>query len=1394
MLAERLLWCLNSLPSRDAERELLEFRARPDVWELCFGIINSPSGTTSDALLVFAAQTLHATARRPTTLAVATSFLSHGLLQTLGGMAAAAPPGQAPSHMGRLLCSALAALGLREPACLTSLLSAALAQLPMPYALQLLLAVGEEGEALQARSGDEVEATAAAQTVLREDLGPHVLSWLASAAAALEQPPHAPHADHGATSSAAQGVRLALVRCTAAWVRLGCLYGAACAAAAVQGLVGALLRGAHPAAAAAAATAALGRGGEASLHHEACTALCDVIEYGPDALLRALQPPMLQLATATGAAAAGGQPRPSSGSSGVSSMHSGAADETMTDVTYDVVQLVASYATARMSELAEACRAVQQQSMPGGGAATPAAAAAEGSALVAALAGLAALPAVTSAGYPVAWPAQQALADLALACLAEEGQAGGARAGDRDEAGDAAAAPTDAMQQDAGPTGTAEGTDGVAGGGLWDDDGPGGGGGPDHCVPDLTLGPWPGLAPPLVHLYDHVLRAVLSCCAAWGMDEDGDHGGRGAPPPAGAGGGSPSVLGAGPCASQQEPRGLLALPPEVQETLATCLQACAGVVGQARQLATAAALLGQAGAPGCGRGTPAAEAGMGSTGPGWASGSGPSIGTAGGVTARVMAAMTAATAAVAACGRLPAAPLAAAGGSGDMQAAEAAASAAAVLLPIARFLGGGEAGSGGGPGPGPGWGNMTQPPSAANSAAALAPLRLHFCLALVGSGRAVLRAAALQSTSSGLAALCSLAHAALSGLASAASAAAAAQALRALTAAAAALGLAPPPSLAERLVDAAQSGAGGGDGNGAGLGSRAAARDLAHAAVAAVRLAAPSEPAPAHAVAAERQRLLERLLAPGLTLLAHAATAAAAGRPWPSLAPSCGAAIARHLRLMETALTALAQPGAAPTGPSLTAPSAGPGAEGLIAGGGAAPPGPAGLVEGEALARVFRGQAWPPLRTLLRHGASGAPLRPLCRCLAALLRAGPLGAAGAGGAASPEQQEAWVAEVVEVLALCMGRPGGKLLHEPFTALLEATEAPGGRGASGGGGGGAAAAAATALSPGLLTWQPQRRRLVVRAVLGVLSAEPAAGMAAAWRSADADPDAAECLLRLAAAAVRHGLAPSGCSSAAAAAAGSEEGVAAADRATAAALATAALRLAAASSGCNHKAVAAAALACTCAALAAVCGPGPGVSAGATLEGVGGADSAAASTAPREVVAAVVQQGPLVVTGLLGALLAPSPLPRLSKVASGLSALGALVALCYGIEQQHQHQRQQHQQLAQQGVRPSLYPHQQAPDAAVGACAGLLAGWLAAAAAALQLPEQEGAALCGSLAPLLAEAGAAAVGGRTGAGLSFGGGVGAAAELEESGAEAAAARVRHRKLWRLLRGVAERRLRA
>ena len=585
--------------------------------------------------------------------------------------------------------------------------------------------------------------------------------------------------------------------------------------------------------------------------------------------------------------------------------------------------------------------------------------------------------------------------------------------------------------------------------------------------------------------------------------------------------------------------------------------------------------------------------------------------------------------------------------------------------------------------------------------------------------------------------------------------------------------------------------------------------------------------------------LLQRLLGPALHCMSRAAAAVAAsstgavaapgggggggGTAWTRLGPVYNAALSRHLRLFEIALQPLGNSSAAAAAAAVDATasyhapfscSSGSGSS-LTAGQHPSP----GLREAAALAwsnavgGVFVSAGWPHLQALLvRGGAAGPFLAPLCRCLTPLLLqlTDTAGAGHGGGARLLQQQlqqqhmqqqqhhqhyqnlhqqphhgpgcagtEAFVSSVLVALAAAVGRPGARCVHEPLAALLEAAAVPsqnggcssGGSSSSGGGGsssgeGGAAGRArlnAAAAVMRLVRWllcdgvglpllaamdlqqhehhlqhpqHPQHHREqpqggartsmggsgcgsgvthggagagagTGRSPMGGGGAMAgcdaggvgagagtgvgvAAALAAEWRSADRDPDTAECLLRLATAAARYGLASGalslslrvsgGAASAAASSGGggggggpaadsdltvhrlyqgwctgADVGGSAGGRGggggavaygggggggggsisvqlfpepDAAAVAAAALRLAAACSGCEHKAVAAAALGCTCAVLETACAlPPPQQQQQQLLQ-------QQLQPGQRHLCGVVLQQGAVVAGGLLG----------------------------------------------------------------------------------------------------------------------------------------------------------------
>ncbi len=215
MAGEALLSYLLALQSpyssqqqrRDAEQQLLAFRARADAWDVCFNICAGASSAAAvaggDQLLLFAAQTLHACSKGSPFIDADSAGKSLSTMEELPRAADAggeglscsrqqrlldvllqwqaavaslhsfssapstfvpspAATGAGPACTGsggawagvtRFLCLALAALCVRSYHSLYQNLSAALQQLPLHLALQLLQAIGEEGEGLQARAG-----------------------------------------------------------------------------------------------------------------------------------------------------------------------------------------------------------------------------------------------------------------------------------------------------------------------------------------------------------------------------------------------------------------------------------------------------------------------------------------------------------------------------------------------------------------------------------------------------------------------------------------------------------------------------------------------------------------------------------------------------------------------------------------------------------------------------------------------------------------------------------------------------------------------------------------------------------------------------------------------------------------------------------------------------------------------------------------------------------------------------------------------------------------------------------------------------------------------------------------------------------------------------------------
>ncbi|GIM10473.1 hypothetical protein Vretimale_14005, partial [Volvox reticuliferus] len=406
------------------------------------------------------------------------------------------------------------------------------------------------------------------------------------------------------------------------------------------------------------------------------------------------------------------------------------------------------------------------------------------------------------------------------------------------------------------------------------------------------------------------------------------------------------------------------------------------------------------------------------------------------------------------------------------------------------------------------------------------------------------------------------------------------------------------------------------------------------------------------------------------------------------------------------------------------------------------------------------------------------------------------------GAADP-----WVVSVLEALAGCIGRPGGKHVYVPLAVALEACmrKSPAqlqlGKGSK--------------VPEGTADEELRRQRwaqrhatVVARTLYGILHGSVASELATSWRAADGDPDSAECVLRLATAAVRYGFqagfsAPAaagamppyldGAMDAATGAAGSS--LQGSPTTSAAGVAAVALRLAAASSGCNHRHVAAAALACTCAVLEAACDkplqsvaketenadlrPPVVAAAKPPWSNVGDGNGSSGMSVRSELLAVVMQLGPLITAGLLAALLSSSPLPRLQRVTTAMTLLATATAHYYRLEHH------------QGGSAAPLHPAGLiSPSLAVEACGRVLSSWMLAAAGFLQVPAQEVAALATPLAPVLAEVGVCA--GAAGAGAWE------AAVLEAGAAScangASSARGLNRKLKRLLREFVESRVRA
>ncbi|GFR50861.1 hypothetical protein Agub_g13148, partial [Astrephomene gubernaculifera] len=533
------------------------------------------------------------------------------------------------------------------------------------------------------------------------------------------------------------------------------------------------------------------------------------------------------------------------------------------------------------------------------------------------------------------------------------------------------------------------------------------------------------------------------------------------------------------------------------------------------------------------------------------------------------------------------------------------------------------------------------------------------------SGGSVSSAMGAGGGEASTAVLVDLTEALIAGLQAEESVGPAARALRALLSSAASLALPLPAPLAVRLAEALHGLPYGDDD--AGPRYQAAERDVAQAAVAAVRLAGAAAAGTdgAGGVVLNRKDLLQRLLAPALYGIAHIASSAAASLPPPGLPPKSfplsrhqDSALARYLRLLDTTMSpAPPPPVSAPHGSCNTPAAAAAAYEAAAAGGDVTA---ATASDASWCCSLFLQHAWSPLESLLRCGAAGRFLQPLSRALTSLLRtatatasSSPASTSGGMGA-QLVLSDAWVASVLEALAGCVGRPGAKQVHEPLGVLLAAS--CGGAGGEDGRGGSGSRQDDQHQQPGMVDTRTQQHQqqqrkeehrarlrrygeLAMRVVHGLLYGSLAAGLASDWRSADQQPEAAECLLRLATAAARHGLtgdlaeegevaamrqevemasgqscmsawpAATATASASTATATAFGGVldtagagvagpvgavaAAAMAASRAAIAAAALRLAAGSSGCDHRQLAAAALSCTCAVLQAVCIPLPSV---------------------------------------------------------------------------------------------------------------------------------------------------------------------------------------------------------
>jgi len=510
--------------------------------------------------------------------------------------------------------------------------------------------------------------------------------------------------------------------------------------------------------------------------------------------------------------------------------------------------------------------------------------------------------------------------------------------------------------------------------------------------------------------------------------------------------------------------------------------------------------------------------------------------------------------------------------------------------------------------------------------------------------------------------------------------AAAAAALRRLTAAAAAAGLTPPlPSMAALMAALP------------GVQSAAAEQDL----VAALSCGVESFGGAPQA-AAVSDEVIQRVLGPLHATLASTLAALdggpsgggggggfGSGRPAPvPLPPALDALLERQLLRVRVMLDAASSAGEASGGdggggsPAAAVPAAAPAADGdarssssgAAAAAAAASSGPphaaARRRHRSAALRAFVHELWPPLHAIVARGGCGRFLGAAAKaCCAALAADAP--------AAAP------VAPMMLEAAVCaFGAPGGAPFADVAAAAVEAFSA------------GHAPAVAAAL-----------RRIWAQPEVAALQAEG---------GGDASPEAAQHFLRLAAAFLRHGgQLVRGAGPAHARVQPPAGHAADAPPASPAALLEAAGRLvdgavaaAAACCGSNHRRVCAAALSALGAALAAT------------------GDGDAYADAARRV---LVGRGPALGAGLLRALLAPSPLPRVQRVGALLTELASLAAAA---------------EAPPPPAASSSAMQTEGSDAGPGGA--LLACWLSGALAALPqgaLAAGEGEALLADLLALL-----------------------------------------------------------